>query len=60
MTLPDSESCHVVIYLGNEKLADKTLPGGGSQVIQVTGPKGDQMLDVYIDGNKTSGTYTFN
>ena len=60
VTLPDSESCHVVIYLGNEKLADKTLPGGGSQVIQVTGPKGDQMLDVYIDGNKTSGTYTFN
>ncbi|MDR3766473.1 MAG: Stk1 family PASTA domain-containing Ser/Thr kinase [Butyricicoccus sp.] len=60
VTLPDTESCHVVIYLGNEKLADKTLPGGDVQVIQVTGPKGDQMLDVYIDGNKTSGTYTFN
>lgn len=61
VTLPDSGSCHVVIYLGNEKLADKTFtPAGGTQTIDVSGPAGNQMLDVYVDGVKTSGTYTFN
>ncbi len=61
VALPDSESCHVVIYLGTQKLAEKTFsPSGGTQTIDVTGPIGEQMLDIYIDGNKTSNTYTFN
>lgn len=61
VALPDSDSCHVVIYLGTQKLAEQTFsPSGGTQTIEVTGPIGEQMLDVYIDGNKTSNTYTFN
>ena len=61
VALPDSESCRVVIYLGTQKLAEQTFsPSGGTQTIDVTGPIGEQMLDIYIDGNKTSNTYTFN
>ena len=61
VALPDSESCHVVIYLGNQKLAEQTFsPAGGTQTIEVTGPIGEQMLDVYVDGEKRSSTYTFN
>lgn len=61
VALPDSESCKVVIYLGTQKLAEQTFsPSGGTQTIEVTGPVGEQMLDIYIDGNKTSNTYTFN
>lgn len=61
VALPDSDSCHVVIYLGTQKLAEKTFsPSGGTQTIDVTGPLGEQMLDIYIDGKKTSNTYTFN
>ncbi len=61
VALPDSESCKVVIYLGTQKLAEQTFsPAGGTQTIEVTGPIGEQMLDIYIDGNKTSNTYTFN
>lgn len=61
VTLPDSDSCHVRIYLGNELLAEKTFsPSGGVQKIEVSGPVGDQMLDIYIDGDKRSDIYTFN
>ena len=61
VALPDSESCKVVIYLGTQELAEQTFsPSGGTQTIEVTGPVGEQMLDIYIDGNKTSNTYTFN
>lgn len=58
--LPDTESCYVAVYLGSEKLSEKIFsPASGSQIIEVTGPVGEQMLDIYIDGKKTSNIYTF-
>ena len=62
VTLPDAESSHVKIYDSNGKLlAEKTFaPSGGMQTITVEGPEGDAMLDVWIDGTKSSITVTFN
>ncbi len=61
VNLPDSSSCHVRIYLGTQLLYEHTFsPAGGQQNIEVTGPAGDQMLDIYIGSEKTSNIYTFN
>lgn len=62
MTLPDAESSHVKIYDSNGNLlAEKTFaPSGGTQTITVEGPEGDAMLDVWVDGTKTSTPVTFN
>lgn len=62
VTLPDAESSHVKIYDSNGNLlAEKTFaPSGGTQTITVEGPEGDAMLDVWVDGTKTSTPVTFN
>lgn len=62
VALPDADSSHVKIYDANGNLlAEKTFsPSGGTGTITVEGPEGDAMLDVYVDGVKSSTTVTFN
>lgn len=61
VAMPDTDSAHVTIYLGDEKLFDKTFsPAGKTQSIDLTGPVGEHEVTVYVDGNKSYQVVSFN